>query len=108
MKNILVSIKSPALISLIFVVPFMIMETVNRRSFDQGFPIPLFIMMWLLPLLFIITLMPIVRSIRAGNNLLVSPVALLLRVVTLVFIALMWTGIVLDQMPCFLGVPNCD
>lgn len=23
-------------------------------------------------------------------------------------IAVFWSGLVLDQMPCFLGVPNCD
>jgi hypothetical protein len=32
----------------------------------------------------------------------------LLRVVFLAFIARMWIGILIDQMPCFLGVPNCD
>jgi hypothetical protein len=30
------------------------------------------------------------------------------RIATLIFIAWMWVAVVLDQMPCFLGVPNCD
>lgn len=108
MPTILTNLRSPAIISLILVVPFMIMEAVNRRNFDEGFPIPLFVIMWVLPIIFIVTLMPIVRSVRAGNSFIASPVNLLIRVVILVFIAWMWTGILIDQMPCFLGVPNCD
>lgn len=108
MKTIFMNFRSPAVISLLLVIPFMILELVNRRNFNEGFPIPLFVIMWLLPILFIVTLMPIVRNIRAGNSIIASPVNLLIRVVVLVFIASMWTGILIDQMPCFLGVPNCD
>jgi len=108
MKNILTNLRSPAIISFILVIPFMILELVNRRNFHEGFPIPLFGFMWLLPILFIITIMPIVRNIRAGNSIIANPISLLLRVVFLVFIAWMWVGILIDQMPCFLGVPNCD
>ena len=108
MKNIFMNFRSPALISLILLVPFMIMEVVNRRNFNEGFPIPLFVIMWVLPILFIVTLMPIVRNVRAGNSIIASPINLLIRVIILVFIAWMWTGILIDQMPCFLGVPNCD
>ena len=109
MKNIFMNFRSPALISLILVIPFMIMEVLNRRNFNEGFPIPLFVIMWVLPIIFIVTLMPIVRNLRrAGNSLIASPVNLLIRVVILVFIVWMWMGLLIDQMPCFLGVPNCD
>jgi len=108
MNNILTKLRSPAIISFILVVPFMILELVNRRNFHEGFPIPLFGFMWILPILVIITMMPIVRNIRAGNSILANPIVLLLRVVFLAFIAWMWVGILIDQMPCFLGVPNCD
>jgi hypothetical protein len=108
MQTILTNLKLPVLISSMLVIPFMIMEVVNRRNFNEGFPIPLFIFMWVLPILFVVTLMPIVRNVRAGNNLMASPVNLLIRVVILVFIAWMWTSLLIDQMPCFLGVPNCD
>ncbi len=30
------------------------------------------------------------------------------RVAIVVLIAWLWVGLVVDQMPCFLGVPNCD
>ena len=108
MQTILTNLRSPALISLLFVLPFMILEVVNRRNFNEGFPIVLFGLMWLLPMIFIVTLTPIVRNVRAGNSIIASPVNLLIRVVILVFIAWMWTSILIDQMPCFLGVPNCD
>lgn len=108
MKNIFTNLRSPTIISLLLVLPFMILEPVNRRNFNEGFPIPLFVFMWLLPMLFILTGMPIVRNVRAGNSLLANPVILLIRVVFLAFIAWMWVSLMIDQMPCFLGVRNCD
>ena len=107
-KFMLTNLRSPAIISFILILPFMIMEIVNRRNFNEGFPIPLFAILWLLPILFIVTVMPIIRNVRAGNRLLASPINLVFRVVFLSFIMWMWFGIVIDQMPCFLGVPNCD
>jgi hypothetical protein len=108
MKNIFTNFKSPAIIGLLFVIPFMIMEVVNTQNFNAVFNIPLFGIMWLLPTIFIMILVPIVRNVQAGNNMMANPINLLLRVVFLVLIAWMWTGALIDQMPCFLGVPNCD
>jgi hypothetical protein len=108
MQSMLTNLRLPAMISSLIVLPFMILEVVNRRNFNEGFPIPLFVFMWLLPMLFFLTGMPIVRNVRAGNSILANPVLLLLRVVFLAFIVWMWFGILIDQMPCFLGVPNCD
>ena len=102
------TLRSPSLISLLLVIPFMIMEIVNRRGFNEGFPIALFAMMWILPVIFILTGMPIWRNLRAGTSLMTQPVNLLVRVVILALVAVLWTGVLLDQMPCFLGVPNCD
>jgi hypothetical protein len=60
-------------------------------------------------MIFIALLMPIVRNLRqAGNSLMANPVGLLLRIVFLLLIAWMWASLLIDQMPCFLGVPNCD
>jgi hypothetical protein len=108
MQNILTKLKSPVLISLLLVIPFMLLEWVNRRSFNEDFPYSLFGFLWLLSLLFLITMMPILRNVRAGNSLLANPIPLLLRIVFLGFIAWMWLSMMIDQMPCFLGVPNCD
>ena len=108
MQTILTNIRLPAIFSFLLVLPFMILEVVNRRNFNEGFPIPLFIIMWLLPVLFILTGMPILRNVRAGNSILANPFILLIRVVFLILIVWFWGTLLIDQMPCFLGVPNCD
>lgn len=108
MKNILTNLRSPALISSILVLPFMILEVLNRRQFNEGFPIILFVLMWLLPMGFILILIHIVRKVRAGTSLMATPVPLLLSITFLILIAVVWTGALIDQMSCFLGVPNCD
>jgi hypothetical protein len=108
MQAFLTTLKVPAFISFLIVLPLMIMEVINRRSFNEGFPILLFVVMWLLPMVFLLILTPILRTIRAGNSLLASPVRLLFSAVFLMLIAFVWTHALIDQMPCFLGVPNCD
>jgi hypothetical protein len=34
--------------------------------------------------------------------------AVVAGVLVLILVALLWARVVLDQMPCFLGVPDCD
>jgi hypothetical protein len=105
-------LRIPAIIGFLTTLPFMILELVNRVNrwnFNEDFPrIILFIMMWLLATLFSLTVTPIVQNVRVGNNVLAKPVTLVLRVVFLAFLVWLWFGLVLDQIPCFLGVPNCD
>lgn len=108
MTAISTNLKWPAIISILLVLPFMILEWVNRREFDEGFPIQLFIIMWLLALAFSLILMPVVRKAHAGNKLMEKPWLLFIQVVFLIFIAWLWVGIVRDQIDCFLGVPLCD
>jgi len=109
MKNNLTNLRSPALISLLFVIPFIIMETVNTQNLNAIFNVPLFGIMWLLSMLFILTAMPIVQNLwRTGNSIVASPIILMIRVVFLALLVWMWFSILIDQMPCFLGVPNCD
>ena len=108
MQTLLTNLRLPAVISFLLILPLMIMEVVNRRNFNEGFPIPLFVIMWLLPMLFLLILIPIVRNLRAGNSILANPIKLVFSITFLVLIAIVWTGALIDQMPCFLGVPNCD
>jgi hypothetical protein len=107
MRHFNSTLKLPAIISSGLVLPFMILELVNRRQFHEAFPVPLFGLMWLLPVAFIVILTPILRNLRAGNAL-ARPASLLLRAGVLVLIAWLWSGLLLDQMPCFMGVQNCD
>jgi uncharacterized membrane protein YidH (DUF202 family) len=62
----------------------------------------------LLPVASLITLAPAVRSVRAGNSLSACRVNVPLGIgIMVVFIAIL--GVVfVDQLPCFLGKPNCD
>jgi UDP-N-acetylmuramyl pentapeptide phosphotransferase/UDP-N-acetylglucosamine-1-phosphate transferase len=108
LSETLENLKTPAIGGLVIVFPFMIMELVNLRKLGTGFPVVLFLVMWILALSFISILMPILRSVPAGNQNLWSPISLFPRIALLILIGWLWGSIVLDQMPCFLGVPNCD
>ena len=111
MRNVLrANPKSLALISFILVLPFVILESLNNTITKQNALglIVLFGLLWLLAIAFIVILVPIVRTVRAGNSVMANPINLLLRVAFLALIAMMWGGIIIDQLPCFMGVPNCD
>ncbi len=62
----------------------------------------------LLPLGFIISLVPIVRNVRAGYGFAANSVNLLITVALFIFIATLVIGFIIDQYPCWIGVPNCD
>jgi hypothetical protein len=109
-KHTLKTSGAAALFGLTLVVPCASMElwyTPAIRSLSN-FPFLLFVMLWLLPTAFFATAAPVVRTLRAGENILAHPVSLLLRLAFMVFVAWGWIDIMRDQMPCFLGVPNCD
>ena len=97
-----------ALISSVLIAPFVLLELRYGSHNYSSFPYPLFVMLWLLPMGFVMTIAPIVRSLRTGRSALAHPVTLALRVICLAVFAVLWIGVVQDQMPCFLGVPNCD
>ena len=99
---------APAVVSLILVAPFMIMELVNRRAFHELFPIPLFAIMWLLAFAFIYILALTARMASSRITRTWSVLCLVANALILVFIGWLWVGIVMDQMPCFLGVQYCD
>ncbi len=110
MKNIFPNLGSAALISFLLVLPFAILDFLLQPLRRQNVldHIVLFGLLWLLPVTFIVILVPIVRTVRAGNNIMANPINLLLRVAFLALIAMIWGGILIDQLPCFVGVPNCD
>ena len=107
-KNIISNLKWAAIISFIIVLPFALLEVTfttvrNVRAFTM-----LFGFLWLLPMASIVILMPIMQNIRAGNSVVAKPFNLLLRVAFSALIIMIWLSLVIDQLPCFLGVPNCD
>lgn len=109
-KTIIEDLRSAAIISFLLVLPFAILETLNNTITKQNAPglILLFGVLWLLPTAFILILRPIVRTMRAGNSIWANPTKLLFRVAFLALIATIWGWGFIDQLPCFLGVPNCD
>ena len=111
MNNIVTNLRLPALISFLIMLPFTILEWATRSN-DPSHPrsnldITGYVTMWLLPILFILLLMPIVRNIRAGKNIMANPVFLLFRVVFLVILLKAWAAFIIDQWPCFLGATGC-
>jgi len=116
MKTITIDLRSAAIISFILVLPFMILDfwfqIVNKPTALSGRNYRDFIMLfgflWLLPTAFLVILVPIVRNARAGNSIMANPTNLLLRVAFLTLSAITWGSLLIDQLPCFLGVPNCD
>lgn len=57
---------------------------------------------------FVVNSLPIVRDARAGRPFTTHPVNLALAVVILFFVGAFVVSLVVDQYPCWRGVPNCD
>ena len=74
MKNILANLRSPAIISLLLVLAFMILELINRRNFNEGFPFMLFFVLWLNLFAISLILLPIVGGRWTGNHDMANPV----------------------------------
>jgi hypothetical protein len=112
MKDWLIPFGAAILFGLLLIAPFACMEYWNNPRIQSGefrFPVVLFFGLWLMPTICFLAATPIVRGLRAGESMLAHPIALLLRVGFLGFVAIGWVNLVRDQMPCFLGgVPGCD
>ena len=52
--------------------------------------------------------MPMVRELRTGQATLALDAGVVANVAFLLSVAWVWAMLVSDQMPCVLGVPNCD
>jgi hypothetical protein len=74
MQTMLKTLGSSALISFLLILPFMIMEVVNRRNFNEDFPFMLFFVMWFNLFAISLILLPIVRGRRTGNHDMANPV----------------------------------
>lgn len=62
----------------------------------------------LLPVAFGLNLAAIRRGVRAGDGLAGQPVNLLLAAAVLALMAAILGSVIVDQYPCWAGVPNCD
>lgn len=57
---------------------------------------------------FIVGFVPMARNIRTGNGAVANPLNLLIAAVLFIFVAGLVIINVIDQYPCWIGVPNCD
>lgn len=127
MKNILENPRLAAVISCIICLPFAFLFTLLMLNIEPNFgPLqPLLTSadpdqpdvlgslialgtVLLVLAAFIINLVQIVRTMRAGGSITSHPVNLLLAAATLAAIVVVLGGIIVDQYPCWVGVPNCD
>jgi hypothetical protein len=62
MKALFVNIRSSGLIGLLVILPFIVMEIVNRRQFNEDFPFVLFIALWINVFAVSAILLPILQT----------------------------------------------
>jgi hypothetical protein len=74
MQTILKTVGSPALISVLLILPLMVMEVINRRQFNEDFPNVLFFAMWLNLFAVGVMLLPIVFGRRIRKHDLAEPI----------------------------------
>ena len=97
-----------AAFAVLLVAPFALMEAVNTASAQVELPTVLFAFMFAHAALISATISAAVlnalstRSLKSLSKLHWTGVAIGLALLGL------YAGVVLDQMPCFLGFPNCD
>ena len=109
MRGITADLRWSALLGLLIVLPFAGLEyTVAGSSTADASLYALFGVLWVLATAFLVTLGGIVRKLRTGGSAWTHPFKLLVAFSFLLAAGFVWWGIVLDQLPCFLGVPNCD
>jgi len=127
MGNIFTNQKSAAIIGLILAMPLAILLLIEMNNIEplssffrkltteaDGYSLNAFgrILiigaLLLLPAAFVINFIPISRNLRAGKGITVSPVNVLLVVALFIFIVWLVGSFIVDQYPCWIGVPNCD
>ncbi|HEX6181521.1 MAG TPA: hypothetical protein VFZ47_09750 [Chitinophagaceae bacterium] len=108
MNKIVSIFKWPAIISTIVILPFVVLELINQPASHTDFPFALFVLLCFVPLVYCLILLPMLRPAPATDKKRPNVVGLFARLVILVSLGMMWIITMLDQMPCFLGVPNCD
>jgi hypothetical protein len=92
------------------VAPLAVLEVRNQgiQAMQGVDNVVLFGLLWLAPAAVVLLASPVVRAVRSGAAVLDRPLPLLARLVLLMLVTFVWLSLVADQLPCFMGVPNCD
>lgn len=102
------SLSMSLLVSVALVVPFAILELITRRGYNEEFPFTLFAFMSVLSLVIVTLITPVLRRIRADRSLGALTIAEWAVILLIAVLGYAYVSVVIDQLPCFLGVPNCD
>jgi hypothetical protein len=96
------------LMSATLVAPFIVMQVANRGTRGEDFPFVLFTFMSLNALLLVLLLAPSVRHLARERSLRTLGFAHWVGLSLGIVLVFVYANVVIDQWPCFLGVPNCD
>jgi hypothetical protein len=109
MRSVAKYLLVPGMIGLLTVIPFVILEWINTNGFRvYGFPAALYAFMWALAFIAASAGRDILASLRSVDRSISSPVKLILSAAVLLIAVTMWSSVIVDQSPCFMGIPNCD
>jgi hypothetical protein len=108
MTQAIQSIARSAVAGLMATIPFMALQSVNTHNFWTDFPIAVFGSLWVFAAVFIGTIGAILNQARMPGKTMARKMLVVAGIVFAFAVAMIWFGFVVDQMPCFLGVPNCD
>jgi len=97
-----------AVAGLLLVLPLVALQLIYGRLTYSSFPVVLFAILWILPTIAIYVAAPLFARLRRKESSPLDPLSVALRLVALMPVAIMWFALIQDQMPCFLGIPNCD
>ena len=96
---------APVVLSACAVAPLLFLEVRNNVTSRRGADyVVLFGLLWVVSLAVGLTARRVARAVREGD----LRYGTLVRMTVLVVLVGVWFSIVNDQMPCFLGTPNCD
>lgn len=122
-------LRKAVLFSILLVLPFVVLEFVNVRPVRADAPglIVLFLILFALPTGFLALGFSTARGFRAASGSgaaagsgaasgtgatagsLAAPRArLVVQLAGALFLFGLWGSVIADQLPCFLGMPNCD
>jgi hypothetical protein len=93
---------------LVTLLPFIFLELINKKKFNEGLPIQLYSFAWVVLTIFIFILLPIIEAVKLRKSIFEKPIELTLRLFGLLLLASILVGLLVDQWPCLMGVPNCD
>jgi hypothetical protein len=100
-------VKVATLVGTGIMLPFLFLEIYNRHQYSEPFPVMLFAILWFALSIAIFLLHPIIKIFQTGISDL-SAINIVIRSVAIISLTVFCLMIIVDQMPCFLGVENCD